>query len=105
MAEDYSDLIGKYGESENTNQKSIDNVDYSDLINRYGQSAAEAAAERTKKSVLGHQGNSTEELIKGFGKGALDVGNTIGQGVEFLDQLINSNAKVNFDTGKVEVSG
>src|SRR5216683_127853 len=69
------------------------------------QSAAEAAAERTRSSVIGHQGNSTEELIKGFGKGALDVGNTIGQGVEFLDQLINSDAKVNFDTGKVEVSG
>lgn len=68
-------------------------------------SPAEIAAERTRQSVIGHQGNTLTDIASGANQSLSDVGNSIEGGIRYFDQLVNSNAKVNLDTGKVEISG
>src|SRR6202035_3878023 len=44
-------------------------------------------------------------FLSGFGSGVGDVVHTVASGIGFLDRLINSDAKVDLDSGTVKITG
>lgn len=102
---DIDELANKYGGG---TQKAVPDsgMDVDALASKYGgMTTSEAAAERTKASVKGHQGDTLPNIISGTKQGVNDIANSVGTGIGFFDQLLNSDAKVNLDTGQVEVTG
>jgi hypothetical protein len=98
-------LAEQYLSGDTSNIKS-EPVESDSLADKYlSLTPAEIAAERTRKSVIGHKGNTLSDIASGANQSLSDVGNSIEHGIRFFDRLINSNAKVNLDTGQVEVSG
>ena len=98
-------LAEQYLSGDTSNIKS-EPVEQGSLTDKYlSLTPAEIAAERVRKGVYGHKGNTLSDIVAGGKQGVSDVANTVGKGIGFFDQLINSNAKVNLDTGQVEISG